>query len=150
MPDAGPLGLYVHIPFCSGKCAYCDFASFPGRTGDIPRYLAALEAAGLAAAPSDVLILVDGPHKIKELPFRQEAVVEGDGKSLSIAAASIFAKVIRDRWMFYLDRRWPGYGFAGHKGYGTTTHVSSLNRLGPCPEHRRSFAPVRAVMGTPA
>ena len=107
-------------------------------------------AAGLAAAPSDVLILVDGPHKIKELPFRQEAVVEGDGKSLSIAAASIFAKVIRDRWMFYLDRRWPGYGFAGHKGYGTTTHVSSLNRLGPCPEHRRSFAPVRAVMGTPA
>ena len=107
-------------------------------------------AAGLAAAPSDVLVLVDGPHKIKELSFRQEAVVEGDGKSLSIAAASIFAKVIRDRWMLYLDRRWPGYGFAGHKGYGTKAHVSSLNRLGPCPEHRRSFAPVRAVMGTAA
>jgi len=101
--------------------------------------------SGLGAGPSDILVLVDGPHKIRNFSFAQEAVVGGDGKSLSIAAASIFAKVVRDRWMKELDRRWPGYGFAVHKGYGTAAHMSSLNTLGPCPEHRLSFAPVKAA-----
>ncbi len=105
-------------------------------------------AGGIGAGPSDILVLVDGPHKIRDFSFRQEAVTGGDGKSLSIAAASIFAKVIRDRWMMDLDRRWPGYGFAGHKGYGTKAHMSSLNALGPCPEHRLSFAPVRNALKT--
>ena len=109
---------------------------------------AARLAAGLAAGPSDILVLVDGPHKIRGFSFRQETVVGGDGKSLSIAAASIFAKVARDRWMADLDRRWPGYGFAGHKGYGTKAHMSTLNALGPCPEHRLSFAPVRNALKT--
>ena len=107
---------------------------------------AARLAAGLGAGPSDILLLVDGPHKIRNFSFPQEAVVGGDGKSLSIAAASIFAKVIRDRWMAGLDRRWPGYGFAGHKGYGTRAHMSALNALGPCPGHRLSYAPVRNAL----
>ena len=103
-------------------------------------------ASALGAGPSDILLLVDGPHRIRNFSFRQEAVVKGDGKSLAIAAASIFAKVVRDRWMTELDRRRPGYGFAIHKGYGTKDHMSSLNLLGPCPEHRLSFAPVRKSM----
>lgn len=107
-------------------------------------------AAGLAVSEPDVLVLVDGPHKIRGLSFAQEAVVDGDARSLSIAAASIFAKVVRDRWMLALDRRWPGYDFAGHKGYGTKTHMEFLNRLGPCPEHRRSFAPVRKALAARA
>ena len=98
---------------------------------------------GLGAGPREALVLVDGPHRIKNLSLRQEAIVGGDGKSLSIAAASIFAKVVRDRWMAELDRRLPGYGFAVHKGYGTRAHMAALTALGPCPEHRRSFAPVR-------
>ena len=97
----------------------------------------------LGAEPSETLALVDGPHRIKDLDVRQEPIVGGDGKSLSIAAASIFAKVVRDRWMFALDSRWPGYGFAVHKGYGTRRHLAALSVLGPSPGHRLSFAPVK-------
>lgn len=96
------------------------------------------------AAPSDALVLVDGPYRIKRLEgCAQEPVIDGDAKSLCIAAASIYAKVIRDRWLGVLDLRHPGYGLAGHKGYGTAAHLEALRRLGPCPEHRLSFAPVR-------
>lgn len=95
-------------------------------------------------SPSQALVLVDGPHRIKRLEScLQEPVVDGDARSLSIAAASIYAKVIRDRWMGVLDRRHPGYGLAGHKGYGTAVHLEALRRLGPSAQHRRSFAPVR-------
>jgi ribonuclease HII len=68
--------------------------------------------------------------------------VKGDSLSLSIAAASIIAKVERDRIMLAFAERFPGYGFERHKGYGTAVHLEALNRLGPCPIHRRSFAPV--------
>ena len=96
------------------------------------------------AAPERTLLLVDGPHRIKRLEScAQHPVVDGDAKSLSIAAASIYAKVIRDRWMCVLDARHPGYGLAGHKGYGTAAHLEALRRLGPSPQHRFSFAPVR-------
>lgn len=96
------------------------------------------------AGPEGVLVLVDGPHRIKRLDVRaQRPVVGGDARSLSIAAASIYAKVIRDRWMGVLDVRYPGYGLAGHKGYGTAAHLQALRRLGPSPQHRLSFAPVR-------
>ena len=103
-------------------------------------------AAELGAARADMLVLVDGPHKIRGLPFDQEPVVNGDARSLSIAAASIFAKVVRDRWMLALDRRWPGYDFAVHKGYGTKAHMRLLNSLGPCPEHRFSYEPVKQAL----
>ncbi len=100
------------------------------------------------AAPQQALLLVDGPHRIKRLESCvQQPVVGGDGRSLSIAAASIYAKVIRDRWMGVLDARHPGYGLAGHKGYGTAAHLEALRRLGPSAQHRLSFAPVRKAAG---
>lgn len=104
-------------------------------------------AAGIGADQETALVLVDGPHKIKGLPFKQEAVVRGDQRSVSIAAASIFAKVARDKWMAELDRRHPGYGLAVHKGYGTKTHLAVLGARGPSPVHRLSFAPVKAAAG---
>jgi ribonuclease HII len=87
------------------------------------------------------LVLVDG-NAAPRLPCAVQCVVKGDGLSLSIAAASILAKVVRDRGMTRLDARWPGYGFARHAGYATALHREALERLGPCPHHRRGFAPV--------
>ncbi len=88
--------------------------------------------------------LVDG-NRVPALPCPAETIVEGDGRSLSIAAASIIAKVTRDRMMTDLDWCHPGYGFARHKGYGTAFHSAALARLGPCVEHRKSFAPVAKI-----
>lgn len=95
--------------------------------------------AALERAPDHVL--VDG-LPVKGLPCSSTAVVKGDARSFLIAAASILAKVHRDRLMEDLDRRYPGYGLKQHKGYGTRAHLDALNRLGPSPCHRRSFAPV--------
>jgi ribonuclease HII len=89
------------------------------------------------------VVLVDGLDAVPGLECRQHAVIDGDARMLSIAAASIVAKVVRDRIMRRLDPVWPGYGFARHKGYGTPEHLAALGRLGPCPLHRFSFAPVR-------
>jgi len=89
--------------------------------------------------PEGAFVLVDGNQKIPQLGFGQEAVVKGDGRSLCVAAASILAKVTRDRLLVGMETRYPGYGFARHKGYGTAEHTSALERLGPCPEHRISF-----------
>ncbi len=91
------------------------------------------------------LVLVDG-RPVPGLPFPSRALVKGDAQSLLIAAASIVAKVTRDREMVALDQRYPGYGFAVHKGYGTAAHLDALRRLGPCPQHRRSFAPVTQLI----
>ena len=90
--------------------------------------------------PSTLNVLVDGlpvstlPHAIN--------VVKGDAKSLLIAAASILAKTARDAYCQEMETKYPGYGFAQHKGYPTAAHFAALNKLGPCPEHRRSFGPV--------
>lgn len=89
--------------------------------------------------------LIDGNHLPRSLPCPARALVDGDALVPSISAASIIAKVTRDRIMCELDARWPGYGFARHKGYPTPAHREALARLGPCPAHRRSFAPVRAA-----
>ena len=105
----------------------------------------AARRAARRAGVSPVLVLVDGPRRIPAFELSQEAVVDGDAKSLSVAAASVVAKVVRDRWMTRFERRYPGYGFSRHKGYGTKAHRSALARLGPCPAHRRSFAPVSAA-----
>ncbi|MDA7632482.1 ribonuclease HII [bacterium] len=86
--------------------------------------------------------LIDGLF-VKSIPVEQTAIVKGDSRSNTIAAASVLAKVTRDRLMIEYDREFPGYGFAQHKGYPTRAHLEALRALGPCPIHRRSFAPVR-------
>lgn len=91
------------------------------------------------------LILVDG-HGVPGLLHPHMPLIRGDKRSLCVAAASIVAKVTRDRIMCQLDAQYPGYGFAAHKGYPTREHILRLRKLGPCPEHRRSFAPVRSVI----
>ncbi|MBI4424454.1 MAG: ribonuclease HII [Elusimicrobia bacterium] len=88
------------------------------------------------------LVVVDGNREIPSLPHRQKPLVEADAYSQSVAAASILAKVVRDRWMDRFNGRFPGYGFGRHKGYATPEHLAALDRLGPSPIHRRTFAPV--------
>ena len=89
--------------------------------------------------------LVDG-LAVKGLPCPSHAIIKGDSKSLSIAAASIIAKVTRDRIMKEMDKQYPRYGFAGHKGYGSRKHMQALFEYGPCSEHRMSFRPVMDAM----
>ena len=91
------------------------------------------------------LALVDG-NRAPALPCPVQTIVEGDAKSLSIAAASIIAKVTRDRIMVSHDQAYPGYGFARHKGYGTALHQEALRRHGLTPLHRTSFAPIAALL----
>jgi ribonuclease HII len=100
--------------------------------------------AALSLAPA--YALVDGNQLPKPMPCPARAVVDGDAKEPAISAASIIAKTTRDGLMRELDGVHPGYGFAQHKGYSTPEHFEALGRLGPCPIHRRSFAPVRQWM----
>ncbi|HTB95678.1 MAG TPA: ribonuclease HII [Terracidiphilus sp.] len=86
-------------------------------------------------------LLIDGVDAI-DWPCPQQSVIQGDGTSLSIAAASVLAKVYRDNLLVELDKQYPGYGLASHKGYGSPEHLAALQRLGPTPLHRKSFAPV--------
>ena len=95
---------------------------------------------GLRLKPGRVL--VDG-NRLPVLDILAEAIVKGDSKVPCISAASILAKVERDRWCESIDQAFPNYGFAQHKGYGTAEHLDALRRLGPTPHHRRSFAPLR-------
>lgn len=90
-------------------------------------------------------VFVDG-LPVKGLPCPSTAIIKGDAKSLLVAAASVVAKVLRDRYMIDLDARFPHYGFAANKGYGVQGHVAALFRYGPCPEHRRSFRPVQDAL----
>lgn len=86
-------------------------------------------------------LLIDGRDSI-DWPCKQQAVIKGDATSITIAAASVLAKVYRDRMIVELDHKYPGYGLAKHKGYGTAFHLAALEKLGPTPLHRRSFSPV--------
>ena len=104
--------------------------------------LEAMRRAVLRLRVAPELVLVDGLDRVPGVACDQQAVVDGDAKLLSVAAASIVAKVVRDRIMERLDSVWPAYGFAQHKGYGTPDHLAALERHGPCPIHRFSFAPV--------
>ena len=101
--------------------------------------LPALETQGCVAR-------IDGNHLPRPLPCPAEAWIGGDARDRSIMAASILAKVARDRFMRQLHDAWPQYGFDLHKGYSTPTHLASLRAHGPCPQHRRSFAPVREAL----
>src|SRR6202171_2321652 len=108
--------------------------------------LLALRRAVLALVPQPQPLLVDA-RKLDGLPFPQQPIIKGDAKSITIGAASIVAKVHRDRLMAQLDGEFPGYGFAAHKGYPTPEHLEALERLGACALHRRSFTPVAKKLG---
>jgi ribonuclease HII len=99
---------------------------------------------GLNVKPTEVV--VDG-NRCPEVPYPVSAVIGGDDKVQEIAAASIMAKVVRDRLMRFMDYRYPAYQFAKHKGYGTGDHMNALREHGPCEYHRNSFAPVRKAAG---
>ena len=107
--------------------------------------LLAMRRAVMGLRLKPVLALVDG-NRIPLLDMPAEAIVKGDALVKSISAASILAKVHRDRWCLRLDAQYPEYGFAGHKGYGTPAHLAALKLHGACPEHRRSFSPVAQVL----
>lgn len=98
---------------------------------------------GLRLKP--VKVLVDG-NRLPTLSILAEAIVKGDARIPSISAASILAKVHRDRWCEQFHLEYPQYGFAGHKGYGTAEHLAALRKHGACPQHRRSFSPVAEVL----
>jgi len=98
--------------------------------------------------PAPDRLMVDGCFNLEGLDLPQQAVVHGDDLCLTVAAASVLAKVHRDRMMCDLDLLWPGYGFARNKGYCTPDHLEALDRLGPCPAHRIRFEPVRASLAS--
>lgn len=130
----------VHKSIASATAAEIDELNILRAT-----HLAMARAAqGLAAPPAD-FALIDG-LPVPNFPLPSKSIVKGDSRSLSIAAASILAKVTRDRHMQELDARYPAYGFAKHAGYGTAAHLAALRTHGPCPEHRRSFAPVAQLL----
>lgn len=99
--------------------------------------------AALASPPA--FALIDG-NRVPKITCPARAIVKGDARVLSIAAASIAAKVTRDRLMVAMAETHPGYGFERHMGYGTAAHLNALKQLGPCPTHRRSFAPIRNML----
>ncbi len=105
---------------------------------------AMLQALASLASPPDHVLLDGRPVHLDGHPTL--AIIHGDALCISIAAASIVAKVARDAMMDEEEQRFPGYGFGRHKGYGTSAHMEALRELGPCPIHRRSFAPVRALL----
>ena len=113
----------------------------PERIDEINILNAAYEAMRLAVAALKVKpdILLNDAVTIPDIEIEQVPIIKGDAKSISIAAASIIAKVTRDRMMAEYDVSMPGYDFGKHKGYGTKMHIESLKRLGPCPIHRRTF-----------
>lgn len=96
--------------------------------------------------PPAQYLLIDGRIRLKNSPLPQQSIIRGDSQSLSIAAASILAKVTRDRLMIALDAHHLPYGFAQHKGYGTVMHRAALEKYGPTPSHRLSFAPLRQTL----
>lgn len=108
--------------------------------------LAAMRRAARRLLVEDSTVVIDGDKLIPDFPVRQMAIVDGDDLSLAIGCASVVAKVFRDRWMARLERRFPGYGLAQHKGYATEEHVAALRRLGPSPAHRRTYEPVSLLL----
>lgn len=129
--------------------AHCVVMVMPDEIDRINIFQATMTGMCRALAglqPSAHEAWIDGNALPRELPCKGRAIVGGDALEPAISAASILAKVTRDRWMVALDREHPGYGFAEHKGYGTPGHLEALRQLGPCPHHRRSFAPVKLLV----
>ncbi len=115
--------------------------------GILPATKMAMWAALTALFVQPDYLLIDGRIRLASVPTRQQAVVRGDQKSLSIAAASVLAKVSRDRTLIKYDAHFPAYGFAQHKGYGTSKHLAAIRTEGACDQHRLSFAPMRERLG---
>ncbi len=111
--------------------------------GILPATRLAMRRALDQLDPAACFLLIDGRIRLGDLPTPQRPIIRGDSQSLSIAAASILAKVTRDQSLVELGRQFPQYGFARHKGYATAAHLQALASQGPCPEHRHSFAPIR-------
>ena len=128
------------------KALYYNIVSVDEKEIDKINILAAtlkcfnLAVSGLEELPD--VALIDG-NRCGEMPVEFETVVKGDAKSMSVAAASILAKVARDRYVTELDKKYPEYNFAKHKGYGTKEHLEAIARFGPCPIHRMTFKGVR-------
>lgn len=114
--------------------------------GIIPATKQAMRTAVAQLTPVPDYLLIDGRIRLTTLNIPQQSIIRGDSQSLSIAAASIIAKVTRDRLMVQLDSQYPRYGFAQHKGYGTEMHRQAIAEFGPCPQHRYSFAPIRETL----
>jgi ribonuclease HII len=119
----------------------CDHATIDRVNIFQATFLAMKMAIGNLKTKPDYL-LIDGKFPIPNLSLRQEAIINGDAIIFSIAAASVIAKVTRDRMMEKFHEQYPQYGFLNHKGYGTKVHLEALTKYGPCPIHRRSFGPV--------
>jgi ribonuclease HII len=116
-----------------------------GRINILQATLLAMQRAVARLSVAPEVVLVDG-NRPPALPCRVDCVIGGDGRSLSIAAASILAKTVRDDGMRKLCRRWPAYGFSQHSGYATARHRAALREHGACPHHRRGFAPVEEAL----
>lgn len=110
-------------------------------------FLAMKKAIGALKYKPD-FVLLDGKFLIPNTVLKQRTIIKGDSLVFSIAAASIIAKVTRDRIMKKMHEQYPGYGFDQHKGYGTSMHLENLNKLGPCPIHRKSFRPVKKLVNS--
>lgn len=106
----------------------------------------AMKRAIMASGATPDMVLVDGNREPKDFGFNVKAVVKGDAKSYSISAASILAKVYRDRLMEEMAKKYTGYGFEKNAGYGTKAHVEGLKKFGVTPEHRKSYAPIKAFL----
>jgi ribonuclease HII len=139
--------LYPQILECAlSHCVIVVEAAEIDRLNIFQATMAGMRRAVAGLAPAAHEALVDGNQLPRELPCPGRAIVGGDALVPAISAASILAKVTRDRLMVALDAVHPGYGFAVHKGYPTPAHLAALQRLGPCAQHRRSFAPVRQLL----
>lgn len=108
----------------------------------------AMKKAYAALSVTPDILLVDGNRTLPRHTGEQRAIIDGDNDIFSIAAASILAKVARDRLMEQAHQRWPQYGFSQHKGYGTKMHLEALQRYGPCEIHRRSFGPIKNILNS--
>jgi ribonuclease HII len=127
------------LSYAIGSCS----AFVIDKIGIIPATKQAMTMAIAQLDPTPDYLLIDGRIRLTNIPTPQQAIVRGDRQSLSIAAASILAKVTRDRLMLEMDKAYPQYGFAQHKGYGTEKHRAAIEQFGPCAIHRYSFSPIR-------
>jgi len=135
----------VHRSFAGVGIGWCDHATIDRVNILEAAFLAMKKAIGALSARPD-FILLDGKFPLPNTSLPQKAIIGGDDLAFSIAAASIIAKVVRDRMMRGWHDHYPVYGFDRHKGYGTKLHLERLAEHGPCPIHRKSFAPVKNML----